>query len=372
MKINSNLFLFIIFIFILFFMFFINYYLKFYTKKELFKNKKDDLDNNHSDENDDDSDEDEDDDSDEDDDDYEIKPNKNLEKNKKPDNNQDYKENKIENKYNDINVILFTNARDEDNILDWIAHHKNLGFDKIYIIDHKSEKPIKDLYNYENFSNYIIVERNDRELSKKNNKDVFIMKSVKYARENKYDWMIYIDADEYIILNKYNNVKELLYNYKDYDLVGLNWLLFGNNDHETKPKGTLFQNYTKCQKNLNEHIKSFVRPDKVVKEDTPHTFSILDNNKRVDIDKKVLKKKLPYFNYINKSFNEVDAYIAHYIYQSYETFKHRKGRKNDILGYSKIMPYMKFKKLYNDVENIYPYEKYNDINKKTVLFLQNY
>jgi hypothetical protein len=40
------------------------------------------------------------------------------------------------------NIILFTNARDEKNIKEWVAHHLLLGFDLIYIFDHKSIKPL--------------------------------------------------------------------------------------------------------------------------------------------------------------------------------------------------------------------------------------
>ena len=40
-------------------------------------------------------------------------------------------------------VILFTNARDEPNIAEWVAHHLLLGFDKVIIFDHLSKVPIK-------------------------------------------------------------------------------------------------------------------------------------------------------------------------------------------------------------------------------------
>ena len=39
-------------------------------------------------------------------------------------------------------VILFTNARDEPNISEWIAHHLLLGFDKVIVFDHLSSIPI--------------------------------------------------------------------------------------------------------------------------------------------------------------------------------------------------------------------------------------
>ena len=55
-------------------------------------------------------------------------------------------------------VILFTNARDEPNIAEWIAHHLLLGFDKIIIFDHMSIEPIENKLKT-NFNNKIQVIR---------------------------------------------------------------------------------------------------------------------------------------------------------------------------------------------------------------------
>lgn len=37
-----------------------------------------------------------------------------------------------------MRILLCTNARDEENILEWVVHHINLKFSHIHIIDHKS------------------------------------------------------------------------------------------------------------------------------------------------------------------------------------------------------------------------------------------
>jgi len=42
-------------------------------------------------------------------------------------------------------VILFTNARDELCIKEWIAHHLLLGFNLIYIFDHMSKNPLAEV-----------------------------------------------------------------------------------------------------------------------------------------------------------------------------------------------------------------------------------
>ena len=54
-------------------------------------------------------------------------------------------------------VMLFTNARDEKNIKEWAAHHLLLGFDLIYIFDHKSKIPLKTVFS--NFDQRVQVER---------------------------------------------------------------------------------------------------------------------------------------------------------------------------------------------------------------------
>ena len=44
------------------------------------------------------------------------------------------------------NVCLFTNARDEKHIREWAAHHLLIGFDRIFIFDHKSKTSLKEVF----------------------------------------------------------------------------------------------------------------------------------------------------------------------------------------------------------------------------------
>ena len=54
-------------------------------------------------------------------------------------------------------VILFTNARDELKLKEWVAHHLLLGFDFIYIFDHKSKIPLKGQFLDFNNTYFLIV-----------------------------------------------------------------------------------------------------------------------------------------------------------------------------------------------------------------------
>ena len=93
-------------------------------------------------------------------------------------------------------VILFTNARDEKRIKEWAAHHLLIGFNTIYIFDHKSQTPLKDVFK--NFDKRVVVERCEMNAAPK----LPLMKRAsEIACLMKADWFIYLDADEFIILN---------------------------------------------------------------------------------------------------------------------------------------------------------------------------
>lgn len=123
-------------------------------------------------------------------------------------------------------VCLFTNARDEKHIKEWAAHHLLIGFDKIIIFDHKSKNPLVKIFD--TFDKRVKIVNVS-----------YINKSVKIKLMNtasrianylKMDWMIYLDADEFIILNsKFTGIKHFLSLYNHVDSLGINWLFFGSN-----------------------------------------------------------------------------------------------------------------------------------------------
>ena len=260
-----------------------------------------------------------------------------------------------------MKTILFTNARDESKILEWVVHHQNLGFTHIYIFDHKSISPIKNILK--NNTN-VTVNRIDTNIIKAR----LIINAHKVAVTKKYDWMLYLDSDEFLILNKHDKVSDFLNMYNNYDQVGINWLMFGSNNLNNKLNNdqTMLESYTKCQNRLNPHIKTFLNlRNKKVWPLTPHVYKLKNMNKSVDVEFKPLNKKTPYFNHIGKSYNDVTAYIAHYYYQSYETYISRKIKlpRDDNNKYRSVISKEQFHKLSNNKENLYPCNKYNAINK---------
>lgn len=248
-------------------------------------------------------------------------------------------------------VFLFTNARDEYHIKEWVTHHLLIGFDIIYIFDHKSRTPLVNVFSDFNDSR-VKIERCEKELPVK----LYLMKrAVNIAKASQADWMLYLDADEFLVLNAFKRVKQMLNVFKNADSVGINWLLFGTNYHVKEPIGLLMDNYTKCAKYIDKHVKTFVRPSQVRSVTNPHYYNIYSPNKMVGIDKKILNRNMEEYSFhtltSNNRYNNVDAYIAHYHTQSEETYQRRKvSRGQDDGSGTRTVP-NDFHLLYNEIDN---------------------
>lgn len=268
-------------------------------------------------------------------------------------------------------TILFTNARDEKDILEWIIHHLNLGFDHIYIYDHKSSIPLREiLKNFPISPNREIIETIPVTLNRINT-DITEMKkklmdaSVDLAKENKYDWMLYLDCDEFLILNHDDNINSFLSKYDEFNQVGINWLMFGSNFHNETKEGTVLERYTRSQDSLNFHIKTFIKPHECVYTLNPHVYRTKDMNKSVGTNKKILNKHMSYCFHNSDPISEVPAFIAHYAVQSYETYLQRKINlpRDDTGTFRDPIAKSNYHNYCNDIITLIPFDKYNKKNK---------
>ena len=218
------------------------------------------------------------------------------------------------------NIGLFCNARDEKNIKEWAAHHLLIGFDIIVIFDHKSEIPLSKIFS--NFDKRVIVIRT--ELNDGNIKIKLMNNAISISKRLDMDWFIYLDADEFLILNSYfKGVKHFLNTYSYGDSIGINWLMFGSNYLVDEPDGLILENYTRSCEFLDRHVKSFVRPNEIKFSDNPHYYHMRNPFKMLGINLKLLSYPQCFSN-VNIPFYKAPAYIAHYVYQSEESYIKRK------------------------------------------------
>jgi hypothetical protein len=268
-----------------------------------------------------------------------------------------------------MKVVLFTNARDEKNMHEWVAHHLLLGFDEIYIVDHKSIIPLEGQFdNFNKDVKKVFVKRCEKEGAIK---DFLICRAAEQAQVAKADWMLYLDADEFFVINleHITNVKDLLKNYNFADSVSFNWLLFGSNYHINEPKGFIIDNYTRSILKFTDHLKTFIRPQEFC---APNAHrSDVKNMSRAYHGSGVCLGTIypPYLDnrhFINniEYYNSI-AYIAHYLFQSEETFIKRKILlPRDDWGVHRTQEETRlgndFHSKYNDIENFSVKNKYSE------------
>ena len=259
-------------------------------------------------------------------------------------------------------VALFTNARDEPHIKEWAAHHLLLGFDHIFITDHLSIHPLTQVFN--NFDPRIVINT----CNMKTNIKLHLMdEAITTAKKYNVDWFIYLDADEFIVFNdKVTNITTIkgflsLYNGAA-DMIAVNWLFFGSNYLDYEPDSIL-GSYTKSETHINNHVKSFVRPNEALYAGSPHVYTIKNFDNFYAFNGKIGKKTL--FNECIIPFENCPIYIAHYVNQSKESFIKRKVIKprDDTGGYRTEVDKNLVENIHeqhNNIDNFKPKELYHE------------
>jgi hypothetical protein len=154
---------------------------------------------------------------------------------------------------NKIIAAVVCIAKGEDNYIhEWIDYHLKLGFDDIIV--YKNDWPYtigKDKVTE------VIANGENLQVKCYNN---FLNICAKRGEENKlFDWVAFIDVDEYICLKKHTNIKDFLAEYNHLNYIPMNWKLFGDSNLTEPAKGVVTR-FTKTSLEPDKHIKSLVKP----------------------------------------------------------------------------------------------------------------
>lgn len=240
-----------------------------------------------------------------------------------------------------MKVALVCIAKNEDNyIQEWIDYNKKIGFDDIFIYQND--------WRWSGFSENVFKIELDGK-----NKQLIAYNSFLNQYKDEYNWVAFFDIDEFLVLKKHKNIKEFLTDYSDFDSIGINWVLFGNNGHKNvNLEYSVIKRFTKRQSDVNQHIKSIVRLNKNISMLTHNPTSVWVNTEK--------EKKIGPFN-INGSIDI--AQINHYFCKTNEEFneKIKRGRADHPTSIRTIDEYEHHNR--NEVEDLTAYNfMYNDNN----------
>jgi hypothetical protein len=145
-----------------------------------------------------------------------------------------------------IKVALVCVAKWEDYYLDeWLEYNHKLGFDKIIMYQNDWRTDIEKPY---------------LEKAICDGRSIQVPLYNRVLEDNtEYDWIAFIDCDEFIVLKKHNNIKEFIEEYgSKHPVLSLNWYFHGNMGIEKRTGNSLLKMFTKRNKDVDRHIKVIV------------------------------------------------------------------------------------------------------------------
>jgi len=145
-------------------------------------------------------------------------------------------------------------------IHEWVAHYTALGFDQIFIYENDSSDRTAallkslDQTGFITFTSWPSLDRRSPQISAYQDA----------VSRTDADWILFCDADEFLILNEHENIHEFMAPFSDeITSVCVNWRIFGSSGQESRTKGLVlerFQRSSEIDFDVNRHVKSFVRP----------------------------------------------------------------------------------------------------------------
>jgi glycosyltransferase involved in cell wall biosynthesis len=170
-----------------------------------------------------------------------------------------------------ICLIVRNEARD---IAEWMAFHALLGFDTQIIFDNASDdgtariiRAAAGLYDI----------RIHYWPNRSAESQIAAYQAACEAYRLEFDWMAFIDSDEFLRLTEDVPINEFLSRYDRWSGIALHWAVYGANGHDEFPPGLILENFTRRADETffaARHVKSIIRPGFANGCLNPHCFDL--------------------------------------------------------------------------------------------------
>ena len=217
-------------------------------------------------------------------------------------------------------------------LLEWIAHSKVIGFEKIIIYDNEStdEGPamLTALAAHGEIDLNSWVWPKDAEIGPQI--PCYTAAVEKYRDE--IEWIGFIDIDEFLVLKQHDNVRQFVEEYSAANGIAIHWKLFGSDGHRKRDDSKLVtERFTRCEDvtrnpKYGRSVKSICRIKKIERV-KPH-FCFLTDGLYFNEKKQAIEPKR------QPTGSHDIAQINHYLSKSYEEWlvKVARGRPSRALS----------------------------------------
>jgi hypothetical protein len=146
-------------------------------------------------------------------------------------------------------------------LIEWIAYHRIIGFDEVIVYENNS-----------NDASAAMLQKLDRRgaithrrWTLGGNESPQLTAYQDAFRRVKTNWILFIDADEFLVLHKHRSVNaflESLDGRADISAIGINWRIFGSSGLQTYDDRPVMERFVMAAESnfiVNSHLKTFTR-----------------------------------------------------------------------------------------------------------------
>lgn len=194
-----------------------------------------------------------------------------------------------------MKIGIFTRYNDTDNIIEFMKYHYSIGINYILIYNdgHSNKLEICKKHFPKNMFKIVYfkwIDKND--INTLNYSRNFYEDILKILKKKDVDYCFHIDNDEYVVLQHFNNIVNMVNHYKPFDQLYLNWIFFGdNNIYNTSSLTTLLDLNSKSEIIVSsDEPKVIINVKTTISANSPHYFDRFDKSKKDIIIKNVFNE----------------------------------------------------------------------------------
>jgi len=170
-----------------------------------------------------------------------------------------------------ICLIVRNEVRD---IAEWISFHDLVGFDSQIIFDNASDDGTAAVIRAA--AGVYDIRIHDWP-NRSAQAQIAAYQAACEAYRLEFDWIAFIDSDEFFVPAEDVPVGEFLSRYDRWSGIALHWAVYGANGHDEMPPGLILENFTRRADEsffAAHHVKSIIRPGFADACLNPHCFDL--------------------------------------------------------------------------------------------------
>ncbi|PIS02571.1 MAG: hypothetical protein COT85_04615 [Chlamydiae bacterium CG10_big_fil_rev_8_21_14_0_10_42_34] len=172
---------------------------------------------------------------------------------------------------------------------EWIDFHLLMGVERFYLFDNLSNdhpKSVLEPYLAKGIVELISWPIEHSEIFEWNELQCLAYERAIFLAKGHVKWLAIIDVDEFLF-SEDGHILDQLERFEKYGGVGVNWQVFGTANVGKIPKDKLLIETLNLkmpvEQGINHHVKSIVRPERVLGCDNPHSMIYRDEFYQVNM-----------------------------------------------------------------------------------------